>query len=216
MSFSSATCLRRATSRAKSDVANKLVSMFLHGLSRKISASMGVAVTDEGYTLAVEAAFGNRCCYCGRPLELDRSAIEHLEGMNRFRLGLHIPGNVMVSCRRCNIEKRRDDQKVHLVLANTGWESFLCHDSRRCNPSCRTCLYWQSIWPDPNVRVLNLSTARQAIHEFRANYPESLKWSSKATSSLRNVVDVLYRECQRFAEDQIRQNIESSFAGLGD
>jgi hypothetical protein len=34
------TSVRKATSRAKSDVANKLVSMFLHDLSRKICASL--------------------------------------------------------------------------------------------------------------------------------------------------------------------------------
>jgi hypothetical protein len=61
--------------------------------------------------------------------------------MNRFRVGLHVPGNVAVACRRCNSEKRRDDQKVALILATTGWESFLAHDGTRCAAVCKTCSY---------------------------------------------------------------------------
>ena len=41
--------LRSATRRAKSDVANKLVSMFLHELSRKISQNWPVKVDGEEY-----------------------------------------------------------------------------------------------------------------------------------------------------------------------
>lgn len=53
MSFQVSAYLRKATSRAKSDVANKLVSMFLHEVSRKAAAEIGLAVTDQAYVEAV-------------------------------------------------------------------------------------------------------------------------------------------------------------------
>lgn len=195
-------------------MANKLVSMFLHELSRKITASLGLGVTDATYANAVEGLFGSGCCYCGQPLENDRTSIEHLEGMNRFRLGLHIPGNVIVACKRCNVEKRRDDQLVHLALAETGWESFLSHDSTRCKAGCKACAYWSRVWPDSAERVESMRNAKQRIVGFRARYPESLEWSAKATGFLRQTVDTLYRGCQEFATVQIRKTVEETFASL--
>src|SRR6266446_4664264 len=113
MSFPASAYLRKATSRAKSDVANKLVSMFLHDLSRKICASLKLSVTDGQYAEAVEAAFGSNCCYCYQALEKDRTSVEHLEGMNRFRLGLHIPGNVILACKRRRKASRRPTGSAH-------------------------------------------------------------------------------------------------------
>jgi len=101
--------LRSATRRAKSDVANKLISMFLHELSRKISENWPMKVDGEEYEGLVRKWFNNRCPYCSRNLADTVSVIEHLDGMNRYRAGLHAPGNVLVACRKCNIEKRRDD-----------------------------------------------------------------------------------------------------------
>ena len=98
--------LRTATRRAKSDVANKLVSMFLHELSRSISAAWEVRVDSEEYARLVREHFGNRCPYCLNGLTFTAAVIEHLDGMNRLRGGLHIPGNVLVACARCNSEKR--------------------------------------------------------------------------------------------------------------
>lgn len=214
MSFPTSECLRKATGRAKSDVANKLVSMFLHDLSRKIVATTRLAVTDVKYANDVEAAFGDRCCYCSRHLEADRVAIEHLEGMNRFRLGLHIPGNVLLACKRCNAEKRRDDQLGHLALAASGWESFLSHDSSRCGSACKSCEYWRQIWPNANARGQQMTDARDRIVAFRSRYSESLRWTGGASGSLRPVVDSLYRNCQKFATDEIKKTVEGAFAEL--
>jgi len=207
-------CLRTATSRAKSDVANKLVSMFLHDLSRKICASLGRSVTDAQYSAAVEAVFGNNCSYCYQPLEKDRISVEHLEGMNRFRLGLHIPGNVILACKRCNGEKRRDDQLHQLTLAESGWESFLSHDSTRCGVVCNTCLYWRTVWPEATERMERMKNARQKIAAFRGQYPASLSWSRGATTVLRQTVDSLYRGCQEFATSQIRTTVDEAFCRL--
>jgi hypothetical protein len=214
MSFPVSAYLRTATSRAKSDVANKLVSMFLHDLSRKICGSLDLSVTDARYAEAVEAAFGSNCCYCYQPLEKDRTAVEHLAGMNRFRLGLHIPGNVILACKRCNGEKRRDDQLDRLTLGESGWESFLSHDSTRCDAACNSCRYWRIVWPDPMQRVERMNNARQKILGFRSQYPASLKWSLGARTFLRQIVDSLYRDGQEFATSQIRKIADEAFSRL--
>jgi hypothetical protein len=113
--------IRSATRRAKSDVANKLISMFLHELSRRISENWRVKVDSEEYEQLVRQLFDNRCPYCRRVLATAESVIEHLDGMNRYRVGLHVPGNVLVACRRCNSEKRRDDSlKVLSCPASVG------------------------------------------------------------------------------------------------
>jgi hypothetical protein len=82
MKFDSSTALRKATGRAKSDVANKLVSMLLHEISRRACSAGELWVSDPSYSAAVIQAFGHDCLYCGRILEQDRAAVEHLDGMN--------------------------------------------------------------------------------------------------------------------------------------
>lgn len=215
MSFATSEYLRKATSRAQSDVANKLVSMFLHDVSRRICASMGMNVTDLKNADAVDAEFGNHCCYCGQPLEKDRAAVEHLDGMNRFQVGLHIPGNVVVACKTCNGEKRRDDQARDSILAGSGWEAFLCHDSTRCPPNCKTCGYWRQVWPDATQRSENMMKARKKILIFRARYPESMEWSRRAKIVLQQELDKLYRECQEFAKVRIKRAVDEVFTDLG-
>ncbi len=44
MSFDTSGYLRRATGRAKSDVANKLVSMYLHDVSRRLCNELELSV----------------------------------------------------------------------------------------------------------------------------------------------------------------------------
>ena len=131
--------LRSATRRAKSDVANKIVSMFLHELSRKIAEHWKFKIDGEEYEKLVREWFSNKCPYCSRPLADGQPVIEHLDGMNRYRAGLHVAGNVLVACKRCNGEKRRDDSAKTLSLAESGWASFLSHDGTRCASSCLTC-----------------------------------------------------------------------------
>jgi hypothetical protein len=208
MSFQAAAYLRKATSRAKSDVANKLVSMFLHEVSRKLSSSLEFGVADPRYAESVVAKFGVNCCYCGKLLENDRAAVEHPDGMNRFRAGLHIPGNVILACKKCNNEKRRDDQLRELKLANSGWESFLSHDSKNCNAGCKTCLYWKNVWPDDGQRINKLRQAKNRISEFRSQYAHSILLNGKAQASLQKELEKIYRECQVFATTRIKGAVE--------
>jgi hypothetical protein len=195
--------LRSATRRAKSDVANKLISMFLHELSRKISQSWEIRVDSEKYGDLVRQCFGNCCPYCGRGLSATPCVIEHLDGMNRYRVGLHIPGNVLVACRTCNSEKRRDDSLKVLSLATSGWESFLSHDGGRCAPSCRTCSYWVTIWPSENERKSNLLRNSERIRSFREQFPQSQRMISLLSEALPSLLTKLYSDCQDFAEKEI-------------
>jgi hypothetical protein len=208
MTFDTSAYLRRATGRAKSDVANKLVSMFLHDVSRKLYASLDLSVSDPRYTESVSQVFGSVCCYCGGTLERDRASVEHLDGMNRFRVGLHIPGNVIVACTRCNREKRRDDSLATLVLAESGWESFLSHNGTKCKQPCNSCSYWQQIWPEQNERLTNLRCAREKITAFRAKYAPYLEVNNKARLKLATKIDAIYRDCQHFAATRIKEAVE--------
>jgi hypothetical protein len=205
MSFDAAKYLAGATSRAKSDVANKLVSMYLHELSRRLATQLNVLVSDPAYT---------SCAYCGRALELDRVAIEHLDGMNRYRIGLHIAGNVVVSCKRCNSEKRRDDSLKQLVLAGSGWESFLAHDGKRCPAGCKTCEYWKTVWPDDADRLLKLPAVCNRIREFRARFPQAVAVCELAKRDLSESLGLLYRECQEFATDKIATAVGEALARI--
>jgi len=196
--------LRSATRRAKSDVANKLVSMFLHELSRKISQKWSIRVDGEEYESLVRRIFSNRCPYCSRDLADTISVIEHLDGMNRYRAGLHVPGNVLVACRSCNSEKRRDDSAAVLSLASTGWESFLSHEGTRCAASCLTCLYWKSIWEDETERKLRLSENLQRVRSFRSAFAEFEQILPALAETLPTLLTKLYADCQDFAASEIK------------
>ena len=205
MEFDSAQALRRATGRAKSDVANKLVSMLLHEISRRACAAGGMSVSDPAYSRAVISGFGHLCVYCSHTLEHDRSAVEHLDGMNRFRIGLHVPGNVAMACRRCNNEKRRDDQLPALILAPTGWKSFLSHDGNGCPPGCKTCAYWFTLWPDSAIRAPKLVEITARIEEFRRPYARFIEWTEANRLAVQTRVESLYRSCQYFATSEIEK-----------
>jgi hypothetical protein len=200
--------LRSATRRAKSDVANKLISMFLHELSRKISQDWPIKVDGEEYEKIVRERFNNQCPYCSCDLTNTESVIEHLDGMNRYRVGLHVPGNVLVACRRCNSEKRRDDSLKILSLAGSGWESFLSHDGTRCTMPCRTCRYWESVWNDGTERRLRLSENLQRICSFRNAFPEFERVIPSLMQTHPVLLTKLYSDCQTFAEKEIKSLLE--------
>jgi len=212
MEFDSTKAIQRSTGRAKSDVANKLVSMLLHEISRRACAAAGTGVSDPEYLKAIVSAFGHRCIYCSRDLEHDRASVEHLDGMNRFRIGLHVPGNVAMACRRCNNEKRRDDQRVQLILASSGWESFLSHDGTRCSSECKTCAYWRMVWPDSMTRTSMLMKSADQIRQFRVPFARFIQWSEKTRPSVQASVESLYRSCQVFATTEIEKlTLEMAF-----
>lgn len=200
--------LRTATRRAKSDVANKLVSMFLHELSRRITQRWPIRVDGEEYEQLVRKLFNNQCPYCSRDLAGAQSVKEHLDGMNRYRAGLHVPGNVLMACRQCNSEKRRDDSQKVLSLATTGWESFLSHDGARCAASCLTCRYWGSVWEDKAERRARLAENLEKIRSFRRTFPEFERILPSLSQTLPVLLTKLYSDCQTFAEVEIKSLLE--------
>jgi len=200
--------LRSATRRAKSDVANKLISMFLHELSRKVCREWGMRVEGAGYGELVRARFGNCCPYCLRSLVETLPVIEHLDGMNRYRTGLHIPRNVLVSCTKCNSEKRRDDGLKELILADFGWASFLSHDGSRCSSSCKTCRYWATVWPERQERLIRLSENLERIRSFRGEFPMLEEVIASLATKLPDALTKLYVDCQLFAESEINSLLE--------
>jgi hypothetical protein len=211
MTFNVQDCLTKATGRAKSDVANKLISMLLHETSREICNRFGLSVGDRDYVNAVVDFLGKECCYCSAQLERDRVVVEHPDGLNRFRAGLHVPGNALLACRKCNNEKRRDDQMENLLLAETGWESFLSHDSSQCASSCKTCTYWAQKFPDFETRRTHLQATKKKISEFRFMYPDFMETSQILKPALLNRLNSLYRECQEFAAQRIKISAASLF-----
>ena len=198
--------LRSATRRAKSDVANKLISMFLHELSRKIARDWKIRIDSEEYAQLVRERFKNQCPYCSCDLTETVSVIEHLDGMNRYRAGLHVPGNVLVACG--NSEKRRDDSLKLLSIAKFGWESFLSHDGTRCAASCLTCRYWKSVWPDDAERALRLNENVQRIRSFRNAFPEFEQLLPLLMEMLPALLTRVYSDCQTFAENEIKSLLE--------
>jgi hypothetical protein len=202
------TQLRSATRRAKSDVANKLVSMFLHELSRRISQKWPIRVDSQEYEELVRRLFNNRCPYCSRDLTETVAVIEHLDGMNRYRAGLHVPGNVLVACKRCNSEKRRDDSLKVLALAGSGWESFLSHQSAGCAESCLTCRYWVSVWEDEAERKMQLAENLERIRSFRRGFAEFELVLPSLAATLPALLTKLYSDCQVFAETEIKSLLE--------
>jgi hypothetical protein len=195
--------LRSATRRAKSDVANKLISMFLHDLSRRVAKSWPMKVGGEEYEVLVRLRFGNLCPYCLCDLRETIPVVEHLDGMNRLRAGLHVPGNVLVACRKCNSEKRRDDCKPILTLADSGWESFLLHDGTRCPSGCATCRYWAGKWSDEPQRRLLLATNLERIRSFRSEFGEYQGALASLKPTISGLLVKLYTDCQSFAEREI-------------
>ena len=200
--------LKTATRRAKSDVANKLISMFLHELSRKVCRRWGMRVESDEYAAIVRRYFENRCPYCLLDLTTQASIVEHLDGMNRYRVGLHIPGNVVVACKRCNSEKRRDDSLLKLTLAESGWASFLSHNGIGCKDSCRTCAYWASVWPDEGDRMNNLAFNLERLRRFRAEFVDLETTLAPLERELPLLLTKLYSDCQAFAETEIRTMLD--------
>lgn len=184
--------------------------MFLHELSRKLSQKWRLRVDGEEYGRLVWQWFNHQCPYCLCSLADIESVIEHLDGMNRYRAGLHVPGNVLVACRRCNGEKRRDDSVRTLSLAASGWASFLSHDGSRCAPSCLTCRYWKGVWADEAERKTRLAENLQRIHSFRAEFLEFGLILPTLNDALPILLTKLYSDCQIFAETETKSLLDRS------
>jgi len=189
--------------------------MFLHELSRSLSKTCAVKVKSKEYVQMVRESFNNLCPYCSRELTWDNSIVEHLDGMNRLRAGLHVPGNVLVACKECNNRKRTDDSRpASSLLARSGWASFLSHDGTRCALMCMTCEYWKRIWPDASLRKTQLADSLSRIQLFRNRFTEvSYDLSALMTALPSRLID-LYSDCQIFAKTEIESLLKEVHASI--
>lgn len=186
--------LRRRNQRQKSDVAQKLVAMCLHDLSSKLVKEWpSLKVETSEYSRSVQEAFGDACAFCDSKLASD-THVEHLVAMNRARCGLHIAGNVVLSCKRCNNAKRRDDQALTRTSGAGGWDNFLEHNGS-CGPQpCSTCTYWETRLPSPTARRDHLGARFAKIHAFRQGFRDI------DTRPLAKALEAVYRRWQDEAE----------------
>lgn len=182
--------------------------MFLHELSRSISKHWAVRVDGQEYEQSVRQHFGNRCPYCLCDLNSTVAVVEHLDGMNRYRAGLHVPGNVLVACKKCNGEKRRDDSLMALSLATSGWASFLSHNGSACPNSCKTCQYWETVWVNGDERRTKLNDNLERIISFRSTFKDFQMAHAALVETLPILLTKLYSDCQAFAEGEITSLLE--------
>ncbi len=95
-----------------------------------------------------------------------------------------------------------------LVLAETGWASFLSHDGTRCARSCGTCRYWCSIWADDAVRKERLRENLERIVSFRSAFAQTDPLLPALKEALPELLSKLYSDCQAFAESEINLLLE--------
>lgn len=196
--FDPLTRLRRRNQRQKSDVAQKLIAMCLHEVSASLVRERPyLRVEAPDYEASVRRAFGSGCAFCSEPLGGDLH-VEHLDAMNRVRAGLHVAGNVVLSCRRCNWAKRNDDQGKTALAGNDGWELFLRHSGAECPATCSTCEYWRGRYPDTQGRKTVLAVRRGQVRSFRAQY--QLTAIRMASLEMVKELERVYRRWQQEAE----------------
>ena len=103
------------------DAANTAVRAFLTEIAKGYSKGQiynrasrsGKAIWDRIFT-----AFSGECAYCGVKNEREKLTVEHLIMFNWKECGLHLPGNTVPACRRCN-KRGKDAGRYHT------WEEHL-------------------------------------------------------------------------------------------
>jgi hypothetical protein len=162
--------LASTSSRQMSDVAQKLVAMCLHELSSALTKDFPeLRVTSTEYAETHRRFFGDSCAFCSEPLVARDTHAEHLDAMNRLRAGLHVAGNVVLACSRCNMAKRQDDHGRRARQDVSGWLGFLSH-AGQCS-SCKSCDLWSSRLPAQSERSRFLDSRAEVLRSFRALYP---------------------------------------------
>ncbi|MZP31367.1 hypothetical protein GTO91_16830 [Heliobacterium undosum] len=199
------------SSRGTADVANKLVNMILSAVNKEYIKDS--TVKDPIYIESVKKYFGPRCVYCERVFnENFESVREHVEAMNRFRAGLDVQGNVLLSCKECN-EKKKEYDQMSLSEVPNAWEKLLKPFGNDCLDGCKHCEYWRSIYrgkSDDEIRFI-LEKRLEKIKNFRIQYlPLNF---DKIRCGLVSILDEVYKECQSFAK-QKEQEVLNQIRGV--
>lgn len=103
--------------RAKSDVANTALRIFLQEMGAAYDEERGLPPYKRARDLPLIAEFfDGRCCYCGIPFDPAEPVVQdHLVPMNKTDLGLHAMGNVVPACAACNARKQGRDWREFIV-----------------------------------------------------------------------------------------------------
>ena len=193
--------LRSATRRAKSDVANKLVSMFLHELSRRVSQAWPIRVDGEEYEKLVRERFGSRCPYCVCDLASTVSVIEHLDGMNRYR-------GVSTSREMCWLPvdgvMARSEGTIRAGSYRVGcWDGrpFYPTMERVAAPASHAATGRMSGRMRRSERLASRRTWKGSF--LPRSLPELERASQNLARALPQLLAKLYADCQVFAETEI-------------
>ncbi len=103
--------------RAKADIANTALRIFLHNMGAAYDVERGLVpykgTKDD--VAKIKEIFLGRCCYCDIELGPGDVAQDHLIPMNKSGLGLHAWGNVVPACGPCNAKKQGGDWRDFII-----------------------------------------------------------------------------------------------------
>jgi HNH endonuclease len=101
--------------RAKSDIANMAIRIFLQDMGRAYDEERGLPpYNGRKHFPIIRAFFEERCCYCGDELGATVNQ-DHLIPVNKTDLGLHAWGNIVPACQGCNSAKHGSDWRDFIV-----------------------------------------------------------------------------------------------------
>lgn len=102
--------------RGRADIANTVVRILLQDVGERYDTSRKLEpYNGRKHFAIVRQFFGDKCCYCGDPLQSGRVAQDHLLGLNKDDLGLHAWGNIVPACGDCNAKKQHKPWKDFLM-----------------------------------------------------------------------------------------------------
>jgi HNH endonuclease len=103
--------------RAKSDIANMAIRIFLQEMGRAYDEERQLPpYNSKQHFPTVRQFFEERCCYCGMDFASTAAHQDHLIPVNKTDLGLHAWGNIVPACQECNAKKHGSDWRDFIVL----------------------------------------------------------------------------------------------------
>lgn len=101
----------RTTSRINSRYRGNAIGNAQNLLIRNVLSNLGNESFSEEDWNNTKKYFGNKCVYCGEATDL---LIEHAIPINKEKLGEHKLGNIVPSCKSCNVKKADQDYREFL------------------------------------------------------------------------------------------------------
>jgi 5-methylcytosine-specific restriction endonuclease McrA len=110
-------CRLRPVPRARSDIANTALRIFLQEMGAAYDEERGRSPYNGRRDFSeIREFFNGQCCYCGTEFSASAPANQdHLIPMNKADLGLHAWGNVVPACQACNNARQRRDWRDYII-----------------------------------------------------------------------------------------------------